>query len=402
MKIVIINHSDRRGGASVVSYRLMKALQAAGVDASMLVVHRDSDDPSVVCAGSAKIPFLEEHLRIFFGNGFDRADLFKVSIATDGLPLHRHPLVREADAVFLGWINQGMLSLKEIGKIAATDKKMVWTMHDMWNLTGICHHAGTCTAYRERPGCGNCPFLHSRASAHDLSRRTWERKKALYSSADIRFVAVSTWLAGKCRESSLMGGMDISVIPNAFPTEDFYIEPHGSRQDLGLPEGKKLIVMGAARLDDPVKGLGYAVDTLNRLTDTDAHAVFFGALRDAHALDALRLPYTCLGEIHDRAVLHELYAHSSVVLSTSLYETLPGTLVEGQASGTFPVSFDRGGQRDIISDGSLGFLAPFGDTETLAKGIRRALAEGFDPRHLRESVGRFSAETIAKAYLKLL
>lgn len=38
MKLVLINHSDTIGGASVVTYRLLKALQAEGVDASMLVV----------------------------------------------------------------------------------------------------------------------------------------------------------------------------------------------------------------------------------------------------------------------------------------------------------------------------------------------------------------------------
>ena len=45
MKIVIINHSDTLGGASVVSYRLMKALRAMGVDASMLVSHKAGNDP---------------------------------------------------------------------------------------------------------------------------------------------------------------------------------------------------------------------------------------------------------------------------------------------------------------------------------------------------------------------
>lgn len=400
MKIVIINHSDTRGGASVVSYRLMNALRRIGEDASMLVVHKSTDNPNVIRTRSARIPFLEEHLRIFLGNGFDRSDLFKVSVASDGLPLHRHPLVREADAVCLGWINQGMLSLGEIGRIAATGKKIVWTMHDMWNLTGICHHAGDCTSFRNNPGCGNCPFLHSCASDRDMSRKTWERKKALYDSTGIRFVAVSHWLASKCAESSLLREADVRVIPNAFPVEEFYLTPRRSRQELGLPDDKKIILMGAARLDDPVKGLDYAVDTLNRLTDTDAYAVFFGSLRNPAALDGLRLPYRHLGPVSDPETLHELYAHASVVLSTSLYETLPGTLIEGQAAGCIPASFDRGGQADIISDETLGILVPFGDTEALAAGIRRALNEGFDPERLRTAVGRFSSDCIAREYLK--
>ena len=47
MKIVLINHSDTRGGASVVSMRLLEALRALGADASMLVVRKAGDRPYV-------------------------------------------------------------------------------------------------------------------------------------------------------------------------------------------------------------------------------------------------------------------------------------------------------------------------------------------------------------------
>ena len=40
-----------------------------------------------------------------------------------------------------------MLSLKNIEKILASGKPVVWTMHDMWPCTGICHHARECTRY---------------------------------------------------------------------------------------------------------------------------------------------------------------------------------------------------------------------------------------------------------------
>lgn len=42
-KVVLINHSDTRGGASVVTYRLMQALSRAGVDARMIVMHKGTD-----------------------------------------------------------------------------------------------------------------------------------------------------------------------------------------------------------------------------------------------------------------------------------------------------------------------------------------------------------------------
>ena len=401
MKLVIINHSDTLGGASVVSYRLMKALRAMGVDASMLVSHKAGNDPHVHMAGMSlrrKYTFLAEHLRIFTANGFNRDDLFKASIATDGLPLSRHPLVKEADGVIINWVNQGMLSLREIGRIAAA-VPTVWTMHDMWNLTGVCHHAGECLAYRAPAGCADCPLMHGRAGKHDLSARTFSRKKDLYASVDIQFVAVSTWLRKLAEKSSLMAGCRVSVIPNAFPIEDFYTSPRMASAPFGLPEDKKLIVMGAARLDDPVKGLPYAIEALNRLRRDDAMVVFFGAVRDPHAFDSLHFPYRHIGPVSEAELLRELYARATVVMSTSLYETLPGTLIEGQAAGCTPVSFDRGGQADIIDSSSAGYLVPAYDTEAFASALDSALDNPLDRTSLHNSVEKkFSATAVAEKY----
>lgn len=406
MKIVIINHSDTRGGASVVTRRLAHAMADRGIDVTMLTVHRDDEtDPLTALAAPAwksKIPFYAEAAEIFSHNGFNRKDLFKVSTGRYGLPLSKHPEIVEADCVILAWVNQGMLSLSEIERIAR-GKRVVWVMHDMWNLTALCHHAGDCRRYSEAQGCNRCPFLHSRASDHDLSAKVWHAKKELYSRADIDFVAVSSWLAERCRNSTLFDGRKLHVIPNVFPTDEFYCTPRRSRDFCGLPQNGKIILMGAARLDDPVKGLHLAVDALNRLEQLDAPeatAVFFGSLRDRQALDDLKYPHLWLGPIQDSEVLHELYAHASVVLSSSLYETLPGTLIEGQASGAVPVCFDRGGQKDIIRQPGEGYIVPFGDTDAMAQAIAKALGDS-DTEHLVAAAHRFAPENVVDKFLEI-
>ena len=403
MKIVLINHSDTKGGASVVTMRLTEALRKAGCDAQMLVVDKSTDKPFVTALKPNKRPFLAEHLRIFIGNGFNRADLFKASIATDGHRLASHPLVRDADVVILNWVNQGMISLDEVAKIASAGKRIIWTMHDMWNATGICHHTGDCDRFTLTPPCGHCPLLHGRAGEHDLSRRTALRKIKLYNEADITFVAVSNWLACRCRESAVMKNQKIEVIPNAFPADEYAQAPQFSRADLGLPAGGKIIVMGAARLDDPIKGLPLAIDALNKLNgDVEATVVFFGNMRDAHALDGLKFPHIHMGPVTDPERVRSLYHHADVVLSSSLFETLPGTLIEGQAAGAFPVSFDRGGQGDIIDHLRTGYLAPVGDTHSLAEGIRYGLSFPIPRPILQAAARKFNAESIAVRYLALL
>lgn len=405
MQVVLVNHSDTLGGASVVSMRLMRALVKLGVDARMLVMnasHPDMRVSELTPAWRKKACFLAECALIYAGNDFSRKDIFKVSIGRPGMPVHEHPWVKDADVVVLNWINQGMVSLEEIARIQAP---VVWTMHDMWPFTGVCHHAGECNRYIAE--CGYCPFLYNGTRARDLSVSTHARKQSLYQAKRIRFVAVSRWLAECCTKSSLCREADVRVIPNAFPVETYRFSSQGSRADEGLPHGQ-LIAFGAARIDDPIKGLDLAVEALNRLHDSGAKAtaVFFGALRDVNALDDLRLPYVHLGMISSPERVARILSHCDVILSSSHYETLPGTLIEGMAAGCIPVAFLHGGQADIVTHASTGYLARYPDTADLAKGLRfaleQALCGGITREKLHDEVRRrFSAEAVALRYIDL-
>lgn len=407
MKVTLINHSDTRGGASVVAFRLMEALRAEGVDARMLVGRKTSDSPYVEQAAGpmrTRIPFLAEHLRIFTHNGFSRKRLFQVSLATDGLPLSRHPLVREADAVMLNWVNQGLLSLKEIGRIAGM-KPTLWTMHDQWNFTGICHHTGSCDRFLSH--CRNCPFLGEMASKNDISSRIFDKKMSLYGSSPITFVAVSDWLARRAHESTLLGNQKVVSIPNAFPVERFAAPPAFSRAELGLPEGKKLIVFCAARIDDPGKGLADAIDVLNGIVGTHADsavAVFVGAMRDSRALDTLRLPYVTLGSVASEK-MPSIMGHAAVVLSTSPFETLSTTMIEAQSAGAVPVCYTHDGRGDIVADGVNGYsLSPASSPESHidASPLIKALDAPVSREALRSAADRYTAREIARRYISLI
>ena len=150
----------------------------------------------------------------------------------------------EADIVCLNWINQGFLSLNDIDKLSKSGKKkIVWTMHDMWCRTGICHHAYNCKNYKNT--CGNCQFIRFKSES-DISHKVWNKKRRLYKSSDINFIAVSSWLERRCGESSLLADQKVTVIPNALPVSNFHYEKEGNTK-------KTRIIMGATRLDEAVK-----------------------------------------------------------------------------------------------------------------------------------------------------
>jgi glycosyltransferase involved in cell wall biosynthesis len=403
MKVVLVNHSDMRGGAAIVSLRLAYALQEAGVDARMLVIDRQSDAPLVGVMGSKwrnKWNFLVERLGVFVRNGFRRDTLFKIDTGSHGINIATHPWVKDADVVCLNWVNQGTLSLRSIKNLAQSGKPIVWTMHDMWNCTGVCHHAYECQRYKAT--CESCPLLGSKG--RDLSTITQERKQQLYIGANIHFVAVSNWLAAKCRESSLMHDSDMSVIANAFPIERFSAD-RLPNSDYGIDDSKKVIVMGAARLDDPVKGFDQLIAAIHYISEQKPelarrlHLLLFGAIKDSSLLNQLTLPYSYLGIVSDVATV---YSHGDVVLSTSLYETLPGTLIEGQASGCVPVTFGKGGQTDIVEHLKTGYIADYKDPASVAAGIEWAIDANVSREFLHNEVERkFAASKIALQYIEL-
>ena len=420
MNVVIINKSDLTGGAAVVSFRLMQALREKGVEASMLVTEKLSDSPYVHLASNKTamlVPFLWERLKIFLTRGVNLKNLFKIDTASDGLPLHRHPLVKNADIVCLNWVNQGLLSLKGVEKILKLGKPVVWTMHDMWNFTGVCHHAGSCLHYLGE--CGNCPILGSGASLHDLSFKIHNKKMKTYGRSSgngcglgpLHFVAVSGWLRRLAKKSTLLGKMPLSVIPNAFPIPDKSKVAGSDNRDTD----KFTLVFGAARLDDPIKGLPILIEVTKILKEEypeeskDMELVTFGNVKKVGAIDGIALPHRHLGLIRGEEAVRKIYASGNVVLSTSLYETLPGTLVEGQVYGCIPVAFGRGGQTDIIDHKITGYVAEWDDDkERAARHIVEGIlwAKSQNHKEIKEKMfdsasGRFDAPVVADKYIQL-
>ncbi len=406
MKVVIINHSDMQGGAAIVSLRLVHALQQAGVDARMLVTHRQSDDPLVGVMGGKwtnRLNFLAERLGVLLRNGLRRDTLFKIDTGSHGTNIANHPWVKEADVVCLNWVNQGTLSLKSIKQLHDAGKPLVWTMHDMWNCTGVCHYSFECERYTGK--CHNCPLLGT--SGNDLSTTIQAKKHRLYEQVPIHFVAVSHWLAECCRKSSSMAGCDLSVIYNAFPIHDFACERLAGEID-GLPAHKKIVVMGARRLDVEVKGFKEFIETTQYIARNkpelaqEIHFALYGDIHDKSLLDKIEVPYTYLGTISSGSELSRLYRHSDIVLSTALYENLPGTLIEGQASGCVPVTFGQGGQADIVDHLRSGYIARYKDPASVAQGIEWAIGAGIEREFLHSEVERkFAATKIAGQYIEL-
>lgn len=200
MKIVIINTSERTGGAAVAAGRLGKALEQAGIQVDKLV-RKDT--------WLNRFRFYWERLIIFLCNHLNRKNLFAVSIANTGMDLSGHPSVKEADIIHLHWINQGFLSVSNLGKLINSGKPIVWTLHDLWPATAICHYPDKCKKYQSK--CSQCP-LQVTNSLFDLANWTYNRKKQIGLNK-IHFIGCSKWITEMAKKVHYWRGLRLHRYP---------------------------------------------------------------------------------------------------------------------------------------------------------------------------------------------
>lgn len=412
MRVLIVNTSEKSGGAAVAARRLMEALNNNGVKARMLVRDKQTDDINVVGLGHGvrrQWHFLWERWRIFCSLHFSRTHLFELDTACSGNDITSLREFKEADVIHLHWVNQGMLSLRGIRKILASGKAVVWTMHDAWPSTGICHLTMGCSRYKT--GCGQCKYLPGGGSDNDLSARVWRRKKQTLAAGHVHFVACSRWLAGDAKASALLRGQRIDSIPNPIDIRLFHPEERmKARMENNLPADKRIILFVSQRATNPNKGIGYLIEAC-RLMAKERPAMLEDtcvAVLGGHADDvAGLLPFQVvpLGYVSDERRMVSLYSAADVFVLPSLSENLPNTIMESMACGVPCVGFNVGGIPEMIDHMKNGYVARYRDASDLARGLLWTLTEA-DPEQLgRNAVAKVSAQysqqRVAMRYIEI-
>lgn len=382
MRVLIVNTSEKAGGAAVAANRLMDALNNNGVKVKMLVRDKVTDDITVVGLPQSlrsQWHFLWERWCIFWHLRFSKKHLFAIDIANTGFDITSLPEFKEADVIHLHWINQGMLSLRGIRKILNSGKPVVWTMHDMWPASSICHLTLGCHHYNN--GCGNCKYLPGGGGKKDLSAKIWKKKQKLYRSGNISFVTCSRWLASEAKLSALLSGQRIHTIPNPIDTHVYcQKDRREARFRTTMPQDKRIILFIAQKATNPYKGMDFLVEACGLLVaehpemkENTCVAILGGHSEElAHALPFEAIS---LGYVSDDKRIVDIYNAADVFVLPSLSENLPNTIMEAMACGVPSVGFKVGGIPEMIDHKKNGYVANYRDAKDLAAGIHWVLDE---------------------------
>ncbi len=376
MKVVHLSTSDLDGGAARAAHRLHQGMLDIDIGSQMLVRAKLGEDETVVA---------------------NKTVVARFGSKLDSLPLKRYPQRQSAlfstewfpdsvvsrlkqldpDVVNLHWICNGFMQIESLPKF---NKPIVWTLHDMWPLTGGCHYTQMCDRYLNN--CGNCPQLNSQ-KLFDLSYDILSRKLKAWRDLDLTLVTPSQWLADCARASKLFRQSRVEVIPNGIDT-DLYrpINKKTARAALNLPQDKRLVLFGAGSSSgDLRKGFRYLLSALQQLDatrwKTRLELVVFG--EDEGTQLPIDFKAHFLGRLEGDVALATAYSAADLFVAPSVQDNLPNTVVEALSCGTPCAAFKIGGMPDMIAHHQNGYLAEPFDVKDLARGIVWAIES--DKRH---------------------
>ncbi len=380
MKILHLSTSDYSGGASIAAFRLHKAMLKVGINSSMLVAEKTRiQDKNIhlfkpnfyVKLFKRIVTKLTSKYKVTEYNPL--RGLFSKPVFSAGVACH--PMIAQADIIYLHWINRDFLSIADIKKILQLGKPVYWVLHDMWAITGGCHHSFECKKYETH--CGNCPNLLNPA-AKDASYRLFEKKLTVFDRYDnLQIITPSKWLGECAKKSRLFSKKKIQVRPNILDTSIYKpVDQQVARSVFNLPTDKKIILFGAIEgAINPYKGWSYLQTALQKLAEnnTNIEAFIFGSEFSQAIVDVVPFPVHFSGHLHDDQSLCMLYNAADVFVASSLADNFPNTIVESLACGTPVVGFNVGGIPDLIDHKQNGYLAHYKDSDDLAEGIRWVL-----------------------------
>lgn len=400
MKVLLLSTYDLIGGAGKAAYRMHHALLEQKIDSTLVVQSKFSVSSSVTTnknkfktwlnilrptMDSLPTKLYRKRKKTLFSLAWiSNRDLIKTIKSINPDIIHIH------------WINGGMLNLRQITKLKYP---IIWTMHDSWLFTGGCHIPENCEKFKSM--CKACPVLGSDCK-FDLS--TWGFKKKLAELSqfhDLTIIAPSKWLMTSAKQSKILQGNEIHLLPNMIDTKIFSpLEKKLAKKILNINEGKKTVLFSSINsLTDPNKGLVELKASLEQI-NLDFEMLLFGD--DFKHSFGIQSHY--FGKLNDDLSLRIIYSAADVLVLPSRQENLSLTIMEALSCGTPAVAFDVGGNSDLINHKVNGYLAKPFSGKDFAYGILWCLSQNgneISEKAREQIITKYSQEKLIKDYIGL-
>jgi glycosyltransferase involved in cell wall biosynthesis len=405
LKILHINTFEKSGGAAIAAFRLHDAMRVSGIDSKYLVLNKTENDRSDIKTVSRYSRYKNKINGLFESNATKNMQEVGGDFSSFkyGIKISKKKEIIEADIIYLHWINS-FVNYSELKKILKTGKPVFWFMHDMFAITGGCHHSYGCSNYETQ--CCKCRY-NTGSLLTDLSVRQYKKKKRIYKQfSNLMFIAPSKWLYDCAKKSSLTENKQVYHIPHLIDANIFKpVCKETARQIFSLGKCEKIIGFGAdSALNNPYKGWNYLKEALQILSgdetlkDMKIELLIFGSNYSKEIADDIPFSVHFLGRLYDEYSLVIAYNCMDIFVIPSIAENFPNTILESLSCDTPVVGFNIGGIPDMINENT-GYLAEYRNSSDLAKGISFLLKK--EKLNVRKAINTYFPESIVEKHKKI-
>lgn len=414
MNVLHVNTYDTSGGAAVAMYRLHGELRRLGHQSQLLVGHQTTPGPDI-----DYISRQARHFRTMSDKVLDRIGiLLEGKLGVDiwayrnSWHISQISAFRNADVVNLHNIHGDYFNFRALPEMGR-HKPIVWTLHDMWAMTGHCAYVYDCE--RWRTGCYACPLLKEPGRKIvepppmpiDRTRSIWRAKRDVYQQMQLHIITPSQWLASLVRESILSSAVSVQCIPNGIDLDVFRpMDREIARQVLDLPVDSRIIFFSAHGVMHGRKGFLYFLRALESLQEPRSIWLLVSGGKVELDEQATRFKVRQLGSLRDEHLQRLAFTAADVFVFPTLADNQPLVLLEALACGTPVISFDVDGIPEIIRHMETGYLARYKDVNDLSQGIQMLLKNDDLRRRMRLRCRKmaekeYSLELQARRYVAL-
>lgn len=370
MKVAVVSKSDRNGGgASRVAEELATWLNEAGHPTDHYITFSFKSplpfQKSLYGAGR-QYKFCKKIHEKTYRYGFPEL-LPTEYLANLSLALNEYDVVHFHDLYTA--ISPFTLAL------TALHKPTFFTVHDCSAFTGGCLYPMDCQHYKTH--CHSCPQLplnnETNQPIPDRTRTIQTIKRWVSHRFPLQYIFPSSWM---CDQAAQVLSYKLSpvVIPNGLDLKPFSNSTkQAAKFSYQLPTDRPVIAISAHCLDDPRKGLKYAIAALQSVRDLSPVVVTIGFINDELRQALQGLETREMGYISDYNTLANVYLATDVVLFCTLADNLPLTVLEAMAASTPVVGFATGGVPEMIQSGRNGILVEPTDQASLNTALRKLL-----------------------------
>ncbi len=403
MKILFINKDDNRGGAAQMAWNLAAELRVLGHEVRFIVRRKFSNDSNVyelkenpVLSTLRKIT--KRDFTVVLSNFRDQVLSNDIDMGIE-MQILNHPWINWADVIHFHNLHGNYFKLSNIIEISKK-KPVVWTLHDLWAVTGHCAYPFECKRFQNE--CGQCPRLHDyQKLLWDNSKHLINSKKEIYRKSKLNIVVPSGWMAGMV-STSILKEKNSKVISNGINTKIFTsYKKKNAKNELNLPVGKKIILFFTYGFNNINKGWRHIEKILHHYKNKkDILFVGIGNLNGAWK------NVTCVDPIYDQKQMVKYYNASDMLLFPSLSESFGMVPLEASGCGTPVVAFPVGIIPDLITHKRNGYISEYNNTKSLIKGIEYFLCKNNEDlskialKNVKIVKDNFSLKKMGKSYSK--